>query len=194
MSFCPQDLNFFLQVILCCIITVAHQQPMDIHQFFLPKYLREVSMRLTAYQETTGLHGIAYAASRGSEKYSSDFGWSAAVAEEVKYISKRGTTTSNHFCKSRLMKIHFVTWPGRCVSQNTHAITPSAKIWADSVPKKPLEMLIQCIIPLIAPMFNTKAILNYSIRYLNTLLSRRWDLQRWENEISITCHQPFQII
>jgi len=58
------------------------------------------------------------------------------------------------------------TWPWRCVCQNTHSISPFTKIRADSILKKPFEMLIQCLIPLSCPLLNTKSILNYSIRYL----------------------------
>lgn len=41
--------------------------------------------RFQHYLGTTGLYGTAYAASLGSEKYSSDFGWSAAPS----YSSKK---------------------------------------------------------------------------------------------------------
>lgn len=45
------------------------------------------------YLGTTGLYGTAYAASLGSEKYSSDFGWSAAPS----YSSKKYESwESNH--------------------------------------------------------------------------------------------------
>jgi hypothetical protein len=118
--------------------------------------------QLTVYPETTCLYGTAYAANRGSEKYSSDFGWSATMIRG-KYsailLFREVAALSNLLPRK-------YTWPWTCVCQNTHTISPFAKIGADSILKKPFEMLIQCLIPLSCPMFNTKAILNYSIRYL----------------------------
>lgn len=66
-----------------------------------------------------------------------------------------------------------ITWPRAGICQNTHTVAPSAEIWADSILKKPLEMLVQRLIPLIRPMFNTKTILNNSVRYLNILLKKQ---------------------
>ena len=44
--------------------------------------------QLTVYLETARLYGTAYAASRGSEKYSSDFGWLARIAKKKKKEEK----------------------------------------------------------------------------------------------------------
>lgn len=89
MSLCPQYLNFFLQVILRCITTVAHQQVGGGSSVFIVKIPdRSKCGQLTVYLETAWLYGTAYAASRGSEKYSSDFGWLARIAKQEKIKEK----------------------------------------------------------------------------------------------------------
>lgn len=165
MSLGSQYLNLFLQVILRRIITVANQQVGWISSVFIANIPdRSERGQLTVYPETTCLYGTAYAANRGSEKYSSDFGWSATMSRRGEFSAMLLILLLELILSNLLPQKN--TWPWRCVCQNTHTISPFTKIRADSILKKPFEMLIQCLIPLSCPLLNTKAILDYSIRYL----------------------------
>lgn len=112
MRLCPQGLNFFLQVILCSIITVANQKASgssSVLHVNIPD--RSEGGQLTVYPETTRLCGTAYAANLGSDKYSSDFGWSAEKGKQGKkkdeYIRFRNYISHTSFCR-KTPKSHMI--------------------------------------------------------------------------------------
>lgn len=61
----------------CCISTSGWK----LISFHRKYTYRSEHGQLTVYPKTALLYGMAYAASRGSEKYSSDFGWSARITK-----------------------------------------------------------------------------------------------------------------
>ena len=77
--------------------------------FISKKKLHHGFEKLTAYPEMTGPYGTAYADNRGSEKYSSDFGWSATTYQKKERRSKSNTGSYPH---KQLHKTGLFFWVG----------------------------------------------------------------------------------
>lgn len=63
---------------------------------------------MTTYPEMAGLYGTAYADNRGSEKYSSDFGWSATTSGNKEKGRKKIIKDGSYLHKLLRKKTHLV--------------------------------------------------------------------------------------